>query len=23
SGEVHYFDHPKMGMIVQIRKFKH
>ena len=23
SGEIHYFDHPKMGMIVQIRKFKH
>ncbi|MBQ4799322.1 peptidoglycan binding protein CsiV [Pseudoalteromonas sp. MMG006] len=23
SGEVHYFDHPRMGMIVQIRKFKH
>ncbi|MEM5550506.1 peptidoglycan binding protein CsiV [Pseudoalteromonas neustonica] len=23
SNEVHYFDHPKMGMIVQIRKFKH
>jgi hypothetical protein len=23
SGEVHYFDHPRMGMIVQIRKFNH
>lgn len=23
SHEIHYFDHPKMGMIVQIRKFKH
>ena len=23
SGDIHYFDHPKMGMIVQIRKFKH
>jgi hypothetical protein len=23
SSEIHYFDHPKMGMIVQIRKFKH
>ena len=23
SGEIHYFDHPRMGMIVQIRKFKH
>ncbi|GAA60887.1 hypothetical protein P20652_2755 [Pseudoalteromonas sp. BSi20652] len=23
SGDVHYFDHPRMGMIVQIRKFKH
>lgn len=23
SGEIHYFDHPRMGMIVQIRKYKH
>lgn len=23
SEEIHYFDHPRMGMIVQIRKFKH
>ena len=23
SGDIHYFDHPKMGMIVQIRKFNH
>ncbi|WP_372760689.1 peptidoglycan binding protein CsiV [Pseudoalteromonas sp.] len=23
SGEVHYLDHPRMGMIVQIRKFNH
>jgi len=22
SGEVHYFDHPYMGMIVQIRRYK-
>ena len=22
SGEVHYFDHPYMGMIVQIRPYK-
>lgn len=22
SGEIHYFDHPKMGMIIQIRKVK-
>ncbi|KDC55134.1 peptidoglycan binding protein CsiV [Pseudoalteromonas sp. S3431] len=23
SSEIHYFDHPRMGMIVQIRKFNH
>ncbi|MBQ4832236.1 peptidoglycan binding protein CsiV [Pseudoalteromonas sp. MMG010] len=23
SSQIHYFDHPRMGMIVQIRKFKH
>lgn len=23
SGEVHYFDHPKIGMIIQIRRFNH
>ncbi|WP_199611724.1 CsiV family protein [Flocculibacter collagenilyticus] len=23
SGEIHYFDHPHMGMIMQIRKYKH
>jgi hypothetical protein len=23
SEEIHYFDHPRMGMIVQIRKFNH
>ncbi|CCQ12088.1 hypothetical protein PALB_29890 [Pseudoalteromonas luteoviolacea B = ATCC 29581] len=23
SGDIHYLDHPKMGMIIQIRKFKH
>ena len=23
SGEVHYFDHPQVGMIVQIRRFNH
>ncbi|WOT06446.1 peptidoglycan binding protein CsiV [Shewanella youngdeokensis] len=23
SNEVHYFDHPKMGMIIQIRKMQH
>ena len=22
SGEIHYFDHPYMGMIVQIRRYK-
>lgn len=23
SGEIHYFDHPKMGLIVQIRRYAH
>ncbi|WP_462171697.1 CsiV family protein [Pseudoalteromonas xiamenensis] len=23
SGDIHYLDHPKMGMIIQIRKYKH
>ena len=23
SEDIHYFDHPRMGMIVQIRKYKH
>ncbi|WP_404339834.1 CsiV family protein [Pseudoalteromonas mariniglutinosa] len=23
SGEIHYFDHPRMGMIVQIRRYNH
>ena len=23
SNEIHYFDHPRMGMIVQIRRYNH